>query len=229
MKVVTETYLRTWIRKSRRSPSFCLPPGAIITPAARQYLNEQRIDLLQDVEQSAPEEREGKPEHMTQLHGTVLVQKDHSRIFFRGRLDSLQSEILILHGRAKEYSEKLADHLEELLDWVRRVLQAEVLEKPLEERNVFAMSVEDLREHSHQPRKFYGIGHILPVVDMDPILLELNRLRSTIREIELVAVQTFVASDHPAAGGILQAMNRMSSAIYVLMLRYKDNKYVSGR
>ena len=36
-----------------------------------------------------------KPEHMTQLFGNVLVAKDHPRIHFRGKLDSLQALVVL--------------------------------------------------------------------------------------------------------------------------------------
>ena len=36
-----------------------------------------------------------KPEHMTHLVGNVLVVKDHPRILFRGKLDSLQSAVVL--------------------------------------------------------------------------------------------------------------------------------------
>ena len=36
-----------------------------------------------------------KPEHMTHLVGNVLVVKNHPRIVFRGKLDSLQSAVVL--------------------------------------------------------------------------------------------------------------------------------------
>ncbi len=255
MKAITEIYLRRWIRQKNRPKEFCLRRGMIITPAARQYLQEQRVELLADkklpqtnlraenaeddgisytvtreeyVSADGKKKYEVKPEYMTQLRGNTLVAKDDILIEFRGRLDSLQSEILLLHEQANAYSSQLGDDVAELLDWARTILQAEVLEKPLVERSVFSLSPDELRSHSHNPRKYYGIGHILPGLDMDSILLKLNHLRSTVREIELVAVKAFMAGDHPAGATIIQALNRMSSAVYILMLKCKAEKYRKG-
>lgn len=257
MRAVTEIYLRGWARRPNRPEAFCLSRGMIITPAARQYLQEQRIELLLDselddtapltdevgedkdtvsysvatgryVSEDGTRNYEKKAEYMTQLRGNVLVSKDHIRIEFRGRLDSLQSEMLLLHGSVKVISPQLAEDVAELLDWARAILQAEVLEKPLEARTVFSLSFDDLRAHSHGPKQFYGIGHILPGVGMESHLLLLNRLRSQVREVELLAVKAFKESKHPAGDDIIQALNRMSSAVYVLMLRSRTGQYGSG-
>lgn len=256
MKAVTEIYLRGWVKQQNSPETFCLRRGMILTPAGRQYLRDQRIDVEEVDKEGAsflaepvivekdtvsyPEvtgrfiSEDGtkryarKVENMTQLRGNVLVAKDDIRIEFRGRLDSLQSEILLLHGRAKVISEQLASDVAEILDWTRAVLQAEVLEKPLESRVVFSMTFDEIRAHSHSPKQFYGIGHILPGVDMDSNLLRLNRLRSWVREIEIIAVKAFKDNDHPAGDDIIQALNRMSSAVYVLMLRCRSGKYRGG-
>lgn len=257
MRAVTEIYLRDWVRRPNRPRAFCLRRGMIVTPAAKQYLQDQKIELLDSDGDDAAysieaplvkkdtiaysEVRGGfvsrdgtrryarKAEHMTQLRGNVLVLKDDIRIEFRGRLDSLQSEMLLLHGRVKLISEQLAADVSELLDWTRAILQAEVLEKNLQPRSIFSLGFEELRTHSHGPKQFYGIGHILPGVDMDSNLLRLNRLRSTIREIELIAVKAFKGSEHPAGEDIIQALNRMSSAVYVLMLRCRSGQYGSEK
>ncbi len=113
MKAITEIYLRKWIRKKNRPKEFCLERGMIITPAARQYLQEQRVELLTEkaltqaelvtedegisytvsreeyVSADGKKKYEVKPEYMTQLRGNTLVAKDDILIEFRGRLDSL--------------------------------------------------------------------------------------------------------------------------------------------
>lgn len=239
MKAVTETYLRKRFREGMPQ-SFALEAGMLITPAARQFLQDNRIELTRgEKTATAPDlDKHGsytsrdqaktfrqKPEEMTQLHGSTLVRKDHPRIHLRGRLDSLQSDILLLHSRVKESSRPLATELAELLIWAREILRAEVLETPLPALTMSGLSAAELRERSHNPRKFFNIGHVLPEADMEPEVLELNRLRSTVREIELAAVAALSDGDHPAAQGIIEALNRMSSAIYVLMLKWITKNY----
>ena len=53
-----------------------------------------------------------KPEHMTQLFGNVLVAKDHPRIHFRGKLDSLQALVVLDQVQIAEGGcQKLVDDL----------------------------------------------------------------------------------------------------------------------
>lgn len=246
MKVLTESYLRRWCLKGRRGRPFALHRGMLLTPAARQYLQEQQIeleyqdDVAETVNEVEPDTRGyvsldgreryvSKPEHMTQLRGNVLVSKDHDRILFRGRIDFLQAEILLLFGKVKAHSAELAEDLRELLDWARSILQAEVMGVPLMSREILSLTDAELRAHSHNPRKYFGIGHILPEPETEPILLELNHLRTTVRQVELVAVKAFSNTDHPAGEDIIQALNRMSSAVYVLMLRCSVEKLSKGK
>lgn len=239
MKAVTETYLRKEFREETPS-SFTLEAGMILTPAARQFLQDRRITLnrgektasdRQVADREAPytaldngRQYGHKPEDMTQLHGKSLVRKDHPRIQLRGRLDSLQSDILLLHVRCASTMPELAADLTRLLDWAREILRAEVLETVPVELSLSGMTEAELRERSHNPRKFFNTGHVLPDVNMSLEVLELNKLRSTVREIELAAVAALADTKHPGRQKIIEKLNRMSSGIYVLMLKYITGK-----
>jgi len=235
MRAITEAYLRKQFREETPT-CFTLEAGMLLTPAARQYLQDRRIDVLTD-EKAGSGSKQGssrmsytaldsgrrydkKPEDMTQLHGRTLVRKDHLRIQLRGRLDSLQSDILLLHARCASVAPDVTADLIELLGWAREILRAEVLETAPAELSLLGMTAAELRERSHNPRKFYGIGHVLPDVDMHLEVLELNKLRSTVREIELVAVAAMADGKHPGGQQIIETLNRMSSGIYVLMLQH---------
>jgi ethanolamine utilization cobalamin adenosyltransferase len=234
MKAVTEAYLRKHLRQERPA-SFTLEPGMILTPAARQFLQDRRIgisqptplrpDTTKDDAQSPCTLSESpvcrkKPEEMTLLHGRKLVSKGHPRICLRGRLDSLQSDILLLHARCAATSPRLGADLLELLGWAREILRAEVLEVSPVSLSLAGLTPAELRERSHNPRKFFNSGHLLPEVAMSLEVLELNKLRSTVREIELIAVAALADGSHPGGLQIIESLNRMSSAFYVLMLKY---------
>jgi len=241
MKAVTEVYLRKRFREGEPE-SFTLEAGMILTPAARQYLRDRRIELTAGGKAPAPakESRDSKspytaldsarqydrkPEDMTQLHGKTLVRKDHPRIQLRGRLDSLQSDILLLHARCSAAAPRLTADLAELLGWAREILRAEVLETSPAELTLAGLTAAELHERSHNPRKFFHIGHVLPGVEMSQQVLELNKLRSTVREIELVAVAALADGKSPWGQQIIEALNRMSSGIYVLMLTHITGNY----
>ena len=167
-----------------------------------------------------------KPEHMTQLHGKLLVPKDHPRILLRGKLDSLQSFTLLLqHGASHEGLTLLAEDLGEILDWEREILRSEVLDQVLEKKTILGLTDPELRERSHNPRKFFKTGHILPSLGMDLMLLRLNKLRSEVREVELTAVTAFKGEFNVERMDIIQALNRMSSAVYIMMLKFAARLY----
>ncbi len=243
MSVLTESALRSEL-KNQKTDRYVVSPDILITPSARQYLKDKNIELvvenkskavLGEAPQKAEPEKgfqpkyvcgttggffEKKPEYMTQLYGNKLVYKDHPRIFLRGRLDSLQSKTLELQYLAyKNKTEQLRKDLGEVLQLLRNILRAEVLEEVLPEITLFGYREDMLREMSHHPQKFFDFGHIVPSYDMGELVLGLNSLRSAVREVELAAVQAFKKEENIERQDLLQALNRLSSGVYILMCR----------
>lgn len=248
MKVITESFLRETFRKEI-PVTFRVEAGQIMTPSATQLLNEKGVKVVRDGEKvvcqvpevtETPEYKpvhkyisagdggffETKPEHMTQLHGNRLVPKDHPRINFRGRLDSLQAKILMAQGKAHESGrKKLTDDLGDILDQARAIMRADVVDEPLPESMVIGLTDAELRTQSHNPKKYFGIDHLEPSFDMGETIIGLNMLRSSVREVEVMAVSAFRSEFELEKPDIIQALNRMSSAIYIMMLRDKTGKY----
>lgn len=164
---------------------------------------------------------EKKPEYMTHLYGNVLVPKNHPRIILRGRLDSLEAEIILVQIRARlGGQETLAEELGELLDFCRKLLSCEVTGKELPEWKLLGMDETQLRLCSQQPMGYLGTGHILPDCRLGEIAGGLNLLRGHSREVELAALDAFMRDDGQAdREDIIQGLNRLSSAFYILMLR----------
>ena len=78
---------------------------------------------------------------------------------------------------------------------------------------VGGMKAEAIRLVSHDPKKYLGQGHIVPDVALGPNVALLNWLRAQAREVEVAYVQVGMERED-----ILASLNRLSSAIYVLML-----------
>lgn len=169
---------------------------------------------------------EVKPEYMTHLKGNRLVFKDDKRIVFRGKVDSLQSLILEIQWQLKDtvYKGLLSD-LNDLLDVSRNLLRAEVLEEPYQIGTLFGLDDAGLRAHSHDPKTHYGVQHFLPSVDMGMEVVLLNKLRTAIRELELVAMDTFRQGAQVTREDLVKVLNRMSSATYILMCRIRGKYY----
>lgn len=167
-----------------------------------------------------------KPENMTHLHGNVLVQKTHPQIAFRGMLDSLEAKIISLQVLASENGmHRLTDALDEVLAYVRRILSAEVLDRELGEIRLLGQDSSGLRYESHHIREIYGIPHPLPEYRMGRICAELNELRTFVREAELAAARAFMQGNECLRPDIAEAMNRLSSVIYILFCRQLTGRW----
>lgn len=248
MGLITETSLRAEIR-NRDIDKYIAKPGTKITPSARQYLKDRKIELIfeegnakgAEVNNQADDEEKlparyvfadagcfmnEKPEYMTQLYGKRLVYKNHPRIVLRGAIDSLQSQILLLQAEAAEKkAEGLLKELEEVLQYVRCIMKCEVLEEEFPVISLMGLKEEELRKHSHNPVKYFNMKHVLPDHSMGKLALELNSLRSSVREVEIKAVAAFRKEDGMEREDIIKALNRLSSGVYIMLLKYLNGAY----
>ena len=220
-----EQAVRANIRNRDGKRVYYLGRGDQLTSTARDFLRRERIEILPG-SQARPERyrllsggyAEEKPEHMTHLNGEVLVPKTHPRIRFRGKMDTLEAE-LILCQRIPGAPEGA---LGEILDLSRKILRCDVLEEPLRQDTLCGLTQDEQRERSHMPQDYYGQPHFMPQASDGPVIAGLNRARCFAREAELAAVEAF--SDRE--GNLLRedipkALNRMSSMLYLLMIQEK--------
>lgn len=221
-----------------------LKQGEQLTPGALDYLSTRKIRVLYLDSQgniseknnkgykkyhplsikeskgksSCPMGSQTKPESLTLLNDTDLVVKNHPRIKFRGEIDDLIAQVILTQGqfvRAKKLKQ-IRLWLQDIRSQLGQIMQAEVQEKPLNEMGMGDFSFADIRKMSHNPLKYLGHNHIVPTVDYGPYVGWLNALRTKVRKVELLAVETFEGND--LHQNIILTLNRMSSAIYVLMI-----------
>jgi len=224
----TERQVRDNIRNREGRRVFFLGKGDALTPGARDFLTRERIEIRSGEEAKIEEYKllnggfiREKPEHMTHLNGDILVSKTHPRIAFRGAMDMLEAELLLCQLEVEQISRELG----EILTLARKVLRCEVMEEPLPAGKLCGLTEAELRKHSHFPQEYYGQPHFMPEATDGGAILRLNRLRCTARQAELAAVRAFLDGEgRPTRTDILQAMNRISSMIYILMVRMKSGK-----
>ena len=221
----TEEAVRANIRNREGQRVFYLGPGDCLTPGARDFLTQQKIRLL-SVEEARPEQyrllgggfiRE-KPEDMTHLNGDVLVKKTHPRIAFRGIMDTLQAEMILCQLMT---SSEISSRLEELLELSRQITACDVLDKPLHWERLMGLTQEELRSRSHRPQDFYDQPHFMPSATDGAAVVWLNRCRCAARSAELAACRAFDTPEGNSRPDLLQALNRLSSSIYLLMIEEK--------
>lgn len=245
MKVITEALLREELHNAMPE-IYYIPEGCILSPAGREYLNQLKIKFAKakpengvaspgqagmparfvDHQTGAP--LFSKPEQMTHLQGNELVIKDHPRIVFRGRLDSLQSELVLAQSMIAERSgnQRLLSDLQELLDMLREIMRCDVLDEQLHVAGLLGLDFSQLRERSHDPKRFYGVEPMtLPEYAMGTEYALLNRLRTQVREAELSAVSAYHESEGFSREDIILALNRLSSAVHIIMCRYLAGEY----
>ena len=214
-------------REGRRV--FYLGKGDQLTSDARDFLSRERIEIL-PAQQAKPERYrlldgsylEEKPEHMTHLNAQVLVRKTHPRIIFRGKIDSLEAELLLC---VSEAAGEMVRQLEEILAFTRLLIRCDVLEEAVTQEKLCGLTLEELRSRSHRPQDYYGQPHFMPAGSDSKLLLRINRARCVAREAELAAVEAFSDREgDPTRPDILQAMNRISSMLYLIMIGIKAGK-----
>ena len=168
---------------------------------------------------------DAKPEHMTALVGDVLVEKDHPMIALRGQLDSLEAQVVAaqLVFQRLCLPDGIAD-LEDVLQCLKQVMRATVLGVPIEPPTLLGLTAGQLREVSHHPARTFGLPHFFTTLDDGEAVITLNLLRTKAREVELAAYAALKYQDQEQAG-VMMTLNRLSSALYIMMFKAKAGQY----
>ena len=241
VKAITEDFLRVELRNTQPEVYY-IPEGKILTPAAREYLQQRKIKVAAGGSRRscAPEPPKPKyvdyetgayymekPEHMTQLFGNVLVAKDHPRIHFRGKLDSLQALVVLDQVQIAEGGcQKLVDDLGNILGVLREMMRCDVLDEAFKNETIIGLTHAELRERSHNPQKFFGVQYMqLPDYTMGRDYALLNQLRAAVRETEVAATEAFRVGNKYTRKDIIEDLNRLSSAIHIMMCMYLAGQY----
>lgn len=220
-----EQAVRANIRNRDGKRVYYLGKGDQLTSTARDFLRRERIEILPG-SQARPERyrllsggyAEDKPEHMTHLNGEVLVPKTHPRIRFRGKMDTLEAELILCQLVPGSPEGALG----EILDLSRKILRCDVLEEPLRQDTLCGLTQDEQRGRSHMPQDYYGQPHFMPQASDGSVIAGLNRARCFAREAELAAVEAFSDRDgNLIREDIPKALNRMSSMLYLLMIQEK--------
>lgn len=233
MNVITEALLKDEM-KNGRPDIYYVPEGSLLSPSARDYLNQNKIQI----EAGAPKANytdyatgafyDKKPEHMTHIVGNILVPKNHKRIYFRGKLDSLQAMIIRNQTFIAKNSNRvsLLKDLEDILMILQTIMRCDVLDEPFTIKRIIGLTHEELREQSHNPMKFYNIKQmIMPHYTMGEEYAILNQIRTAIRECEISAVDAYQEGYRYTHEEILEEFNRLSSALHIMMCRYLAGNY----
>ena len=96
---------------------------------------------------------------------------------------------------------------------------------PLEELVLWGMGEEELRERSWHPQRWYGVGHVLMCAEVGSWAAEIDALRTMAREVELCACRAFDGPDGTTRPDMVRVLDRLSSALYVLIYHHLPEGY----
>ena len=225
----TEQNVRDNIRNRDGKRVFFLGKTDQLTSGARDYLRRERIEIRPAETAKIEVYRlpDGstltqKPEHMTHLYGDVLVRKTHPRIEFRGKVDLLEAEIMLCQLNAPEFRKELG----EILNLARMLIRCDVMNEPVPEGKLCGLTEAEIRKQSHFPQEYFSQPHFMPEYTDGETVLLLNKCRCAARSAELAAARAFIRDDGTVQRqDILKALNRMSSMLYILMIREKSRNH----
>ena len=219
---ITEAWLRANHTLSEGA-EIHLPADSRLTPSARELLESRHLRikfideqgrLFVDDEQQQPQPVHGltssdehpqaccelcrqpvakKPDTLTHLSAEKMFAKSDPRLAFRAVLDStIALAVWLQIELAEPWQPWLADIRSRLGNIMRL---------------------------SHQPLRYLDHDHLVPEASHGRDAALLNLLRTKVRETETVAAQVFITrSFEVLRPDILQALNRLSSTVYVMMI-----------
>lgn len=157
-----------------------------------------------------------KPDTLTHLNAHTLVSKSDPRLAFRAKLDSCIAMAVWLQVEATVEPQRWLADIRSVLG---NIMRADVLNETLTDFVIAGLDEKAIHKLSHQPLKYIGHDHIVPAVEHGRNACLLNLLRTEIRETETSAASIFIDRDLVVSRpDLMQGLNRLSSAVYVLML-----------
>jgi ethanolamine utilization cobalamin adenosyltransferase len=162
-----------------------------------------------------------KPDTLTSLDGKALVSKNDPRLKLRGKLDTAISHAVWVQAEwgPQDGKTPLPLWLADIRSALGSVLKAEVTGEAMPPVVMGEFDEAAIHAISHNPLQYLGHDHIVPEAGHGARVARLNVLRTQIREAELAAADVFIDRDFKVARlDVMQALNRLSSAVYVLML-----------
>ncbi|HEJ0182090.1 TPA: ethanolamine utilization cob(I)yrinic acid a,c-diamide adenosyltransferase EutT [Citrobacter koseri] len=242
---ITEAWLRANHTLSEGA-EIHLPADARLTPSAREllesrhlrikFLDEQgRLFVDDDEQQLQPvhgltssdthpkaccelcrQPVAKKPDTLTHLTADKMVAKSDPRLGFRAALDSTIALVVWLQI---ELPDQWQPWLADIRSRLGNIMRADAMDEPLAAQAIVGLNEDELHRLSHQPLRYLDHDHLVPEASHGRDAALLNLLRTKVRETEVVAAQVFITRNFDVLRpDLLQALNRLSSTVYVMMI-----------
>lgn len=164
---------------------------------------------------------EKKSDILTWLDSNNLVPKNHPRIALRGKLDNVISYCVLVQTEFQRFNgpDIIKKYLSDLRSYMGDILKAEVKDEKINPIFMGEFDTDMIHKISHNPLQYLGYDHIVPELNHGKWVALLNYLRALTREAELSAANLYIDDALKVTRpDILNSLNRLSSAIYILMI-----------
>ncbi|EFD1373892.1 ethanolamine utilization cob(I)yrinic acid a,c-diamide adenosyltransferase EutT [Escherichia coli] len=210
---ITEAWLRANHTLSEGA-EIHLPADSRLTPSARELLESRhlRIKFIDEQGRLFVDDEQQQPQP---VHGLTSSDEHPQACCELCRQPVAKKPDTLTHLSAEKMVAKSDPRL-----GFRAVLDSTIaLGEPLGCQAIVGLSDEDLHRLSHQPLRYLDHDHLVPEASHGRDAALLNLLRTKVRETETVAAQVFITrSFEVLRPDILQALNRLSSTVYVMMI-----------
>ncbi len=153
----------------------------------------------------------------TAFNAKDSIFKGDIQIKFRGEIDDTLAFVLWLQKKSENETAKI--WLNAIHSILRNIMSASCRHSILQPFEIAGLSADTIHSYSHKPLQHLGYDHIIPSVDLSEETLKINMLRTKIRAMEVTAYNIYcdVETDECSRPDLLYTLNRLSSAVYVLM------------
>lgn len=161
-----------------------------------------------------------KPETLTHLNADTLISKNDPRIKFRSEMDEAIALAIFIQTELQDsWPKSFSLWLADCRSALGNIMKSEVTNIPMLAIMMGEFDDAAIHKMSHNPLKYIGYDHIVPDAKFGKTVAKLNLLRTKIRAVETTAASVFILRDFVVERpDIMQALNRLSSAVYVLMI-----------
>lgn len=161
-------------------------------------------------------------EKKTELRGGQYVEKASPEIKRRGRLDKLMAQAVLTAAYAEHFGyTNVVMGARDVVRVIGLLQSAEAKDEVSDVRSILGLTFDELRSTAANPRMEIGLDPYYPGSDTDLMTAYLNLLRAETRSVELAWCE---APETDVNKKIQLVLNRLSSAVYILMLECRSER-----
>ena len=187
---------------------------------AEEFLSQKKLDIKYYFKENGGKQR-AYNFATDKANGELFICLDSDDEYVENGL-----ETILKYWKKYEKNKKLESDFAQTYRFVRDLFISEMTDMEFQERNVLGYDIDTLKDITHNTVKYFKTGHLFEInIDYDESVIDLNYLRALSRECELAAVEAFYKEGKVERLDMLKALNRLSSILYLMMLKANNGDY----